>query len=108
MIYFKPEVLNDSITKFTAFEDETDDGYCLMKISDGTAEVYELCYNQDKPYLVEGLLRSAFNFASLKNIYIGKCTCKNITDFLDKMDFEKSDDVYFNDIPTILTGSCCK
>ncbi len=108
MIFFKPEILTDQTTKFTAYEDGINYGSCLLNISKMEAEVYELEYQSDKPYLVEGLLRSAYNFASLKNIYIGKCTCKNITSFLDKMNFEKTDEGYVNDIPSILMGSCCK
>ncbi len=108
MLYFKPETLTENIIKFTALEDDTECGFCLLKISDIAAEVYELNFQQDKPYLVEGLLRSAFNFASLRKIYIGKCTCDNITEFLDRMSFMKKDGEYVNDIPTILTGSCCK
>ncbi|MBQ7118342.1 MAG: hypothetical protein IJN88_09045 [Clostridia bacterium] len=108
MIFFKPEKLSEKITKFTALEDNSESGYCLLKSERDYAEIYELKYDSDKPYLVEGLIRSAFNFASLKNIYMGRCSCKNISSFLEKMNFEKNDEYYFNDIPTILTGSCCK
>ncbi len=108
MLYFKPEVLTENIIKFTAYENEADEGYCLMKKSNDFADVYELNYSLDKPYLVEGLLRSAFNYASLQNIYMGKCTCKNITEFLKNMNFEFIGSEYVNDIPSILTGSCCK
>ncbi len=108
MIFFKPEALTDSVTKITALEDDFMCGHCLMKIEKNLATVYELEYETDKPYLVEGLLRSAYNFASIKNIYMGKCICTNIESFLNKMSFEKTDSGYINDIPTILTGSCCK
>lgn len=108
MLFFKPEILTEDITKFTAFEDDINSGYCLLKTENNLAEVYELNYSEDKPYLVEGLLRSAFNFASLRNIYMGKCSCENITEFLDRMNFEKNGSEYINDIPSILMGSCCK
>ncbi len=108
MLFFKPEILTECVTKFTALEDNVNSGYCLLKTDGNFAEVYELQFAADKSYLVEGLLRSAFNYASLKNIYMGRCTCKNISAFLDKMSFEKTGDGYVNDIPTILTGSCCK
>ena len=108
MLFFKPEKLTDNIAKFIALEDDVNCGYCLLKITNNTAEVYEIGYASDKPYLVEGLLRSAFNFASLRNVYMGKCSCKNITDFLDRMNFEKKNSEYINDIPSILMGSCCK
>ncbi len=108
MVFFKPEALTEQITKFTALEDSAECGCCFLKINADFAEVYELSFDRDKPFLVEGLLRSAFNSASLKGIYMGKCTCKNIDSFLDNMNFEKRDDGYVNDIPSILTGSCCK
>lgn len=108
MIFFKPESTNEHCVRFTAFENDLNCGYCLMKTESDFAEVYEISYNEDKPYLVEGLLRSAFNYASLKGVYMGKCSCKNIGVFLEKMNFEKSDGVYYNDIPSILIGSCCK
>ncbi len=108
MIIFKPKNLTESTVKFTACEDDVNFGYCLMKTDENFAEVYELDYNKDKPYIVEGLLRSSFNYASLRNIYMGKCSCVNITEFLDKMNFEKHGECYINDIPSILMGSCCK
>ncbi|MBQ3136125.1 MAG: hypothetical protein IJB74_01450 [Clostridia bacterium] len=108
MIYFKPENISENVTKFIAIEDEKSCGYCILKTDGNIADVYCLEFEKDKPYMVEGLLRSAYNFASLRNIYIGKCTCKNIDSFLDNMNFEKNEEGYINDIPTILTGSCCK
>ena len=108
MIFFKPETISDNIIKFTALEDEKECGYCLMKTERSIADVYTLEFDEDRPYLVEGLLRTAFNSAALSNIYMGKCTCCNIDMFLERMNFEKKDDFYINDIPSILTGSCCK
>ena len=108
MIFFKPENLTEYVMKFTAVEDNSEWGYCLMRLDGNTAEVYELSYSEDKPYLVEGLLRTAFNSASLKNIYMGKCTCKSIDKFLENMNFEKTNEGFINDIPSILMGSCCK
>ena len=108
MLFFKPEALTDEVTKFIAYEDDAECGCCLLRSGGKFAEVYEIDFDADKPYLAEGLLRSAFNCASLKNIYMGKCTCKNIEKFLDRMNFEKTAEGYINDIPSILTGSCCK
>lgn len=108
MIFFKPENLTEKVSKFTAIENDDVCGYCLMRVKNNMAEVYELQFDEDKPYLVEGLLRTAFNAASLKNIYMGKCSCEGIVAYLDKMNFEKTVDGYINDIPSILTGSCCK
>ncbi len=107
MIQFTHEI-NDKNVKFTAEENGVTIGDCLMKITEDFAEVFSLSYQQDKPYVVEGLLRSAFNYATLKNVYMGKVTCKNIDKFLDLMNFEKKNGEYVNDIPSILMGSCCK
>ncbi len=108
MLFFKPNELTENVVKFIAYEDDAECGHCLLKTDSSFAEVYELEYDADKHYLVEGLLRSAFNYASLKNIYMGKCTCKNIREFLEKMNFDETDEGFINDIPTILMGSCCK
>lgn len=108
MLYFKPENIDNSTVKFIALENNMVVGECFMKIEANTADVYELSYEKDKPYLVEGLLRSAFNSATLKGIYLGKCTCKNINEFLEKMNFEYKNSCYINDIPSILMGTCCK
>ncbi len=110
MIHFRPCLKNDDkngIT-FEAIENDVICGSCHMTFSDGKAVVDSLCYDTDKPYLVEGLLKSAYNHAVQKNIYMGYCTCKNITHFLDCMNFEKQNGVYCNDIPSILQGNCCK
>ena len=108
MLFFKPNALTDEVTEFIAYKDDVRCGHCLLKKDSLFAEVYEIEYDADKPYLVEGLLRSAYNYASLKNIYMGKCTCKNIVNFLKKMNFNETDEGFINDIPSILTGSCCK
>ncbi len=108
MLFFKPYELTENVVKFTAYENDAECGSCLLKTDGSFAEVYELDYEEDKPYLVEGLLRSAYNYASLKNIYMGKCTCKNIIEFLKKMNFDETEEGFINDIPTILMGSCCK
>ena len=83
-------------------------GKCQLEINGAKAFVISIDYDTDKPYIVEGLIRSAFNYAAMKNCYMGYCKCGNITAFLDKMCFEKENGIYFNDIPTILQGNCCK
>lgn len=110
MIFFKP-CYNDESSKeiiFEAIENESVSGKCRLIFKKNKAVVDFLSYQQDKPYLVEGLLKSAFNYAALKNYYMGYCECDNITHFLEKMNFIKADGVYYNDIPSILQGNCCK
>lgn len=110
MILFRPssEVKNGCEISFEALENDAVCGGCHMTFSPEKAVIDSLLYDNDKPYLVEGLIRSAFNYAASKNIYMGYCKCENITHFLENMNFEKQNGVYCNDIPSILQGKCCK
>lgn len=110
MIYFKPCVSdkNSAEITFEAIENDIACGKCDMTITDGKAVVDYIAYDEDKTYLVEGLLKSAFNYAAMKNVYMGYCKCENITHLLDRMNFQKENSVYYNDIPSILQGNCCK
>ena len=110
MIHFRPVVTSESANEvcFEAIENDVVCGVCHMIYSSDKATVDFLSFDSNKAYLVEGLIKSAFNFAVMKSVYMGYCTCKNITAYLDKMNFEKQDGVYYNDIPSILQGNCCK
>lgn len=110
MIYFKPVFLDDEHLKikFEAIENDVASGSCLLTIDGNKATVESLDGDEDKLYIVDGLIKSAFNYATIKNCYMGYCKCDKFSAFLDKMSFEKQDGVYFNDIPTILQGNCCK
>lgn len=110
MIYFKPCVSGENTAEisFEAIENDKSCGRCNMTITEEGAVVDYIAYDEDKPYLVEGLLKSAFNYAVSQNAYMGYCKCENITHFLDHMNFEKDNGVYYNDIPSILQGNCCK
>lgn len=108
MIFFKHTALNDEEVKFEAIENENTIGRCTLVMKYNVADVTELTYDETAPYAVEGLLRSAYNYAGLRNYYLAKCTAKNIDSFLSKMNFQKNGSEYVSDIPTILTGSCCK
>lgn len=110
MIFFRPVVSDENSDKiiFEAIENDLICGSCHMTLAENKAVVDSLCFDADKPYLVEGLLKSAFNYAAGKNIYMGYCTCQNITAFLDRMNFMKDNGTYYNDIPSVLQGNCCK
>lgn len=110
MIFFKNESNPDCPNEifFEAYEDDSLCGNCKLTLSDGKAIIKTIAFDNGKPYIGEGLVKSAFNFAALKNYYMGYCECENTNGFLDNMNFEKKDDVYYNDIPTILQGNCCK
>lgn len=110
MIYFKPVYLDDSQLKikFEAIENDCLSGSCFLTIDGSKAIIESVDCSEHKPYIIDGLIKSAFNYATIKNCYMGYCKCGNIAAFLDRMNFEKKDGVYFNDIPTILQGNCCK
>lgn len=108
MIFFKNTVTDDFTIEFEALEGEKTIGSCTLVLKDNVADVTSLTFSEEKPYAVEGLLRSAYNYAGLKNYYSAKCTAENIDSFLDRMNFEKQDNEYTGDIPSILMGSCCK
>lgn len=110
MIFFKPteDPENINIIDFEAIENDCACGKCTMFLSGSKAEITELICDADKAYLVEGLIKSAFNYAALKNCYMGYCKSEEYSILLDRMNFVKENGLYFNDIPTILAGNCCK
>lgn len=105
MLFFEKNIIDENLSEFTAVENGEKIGSCFMKIDD-EAEVFSLVFDKDKPYTVEGLIKSALNFATFKNIYMAKCKQEDIAVFLKSMKFEKKNDYYVSDIPTILMGSC--
>jgi hypothetical protein len=109
MIFFKNTVSpeSDKTIYFEAFEDEKLIGKCTMILEEKYANVCVLSF--EAIYAGEGLLKSAYNYACLKNYYMGKCTVQNIDQLLLKLGFTQKDGAYENDIPSILMGSCgCK
>ncbi len=108
MIFFKNVVTDEFTVEFEALEGIASIGRCVLSLKNNVADVTELSYSENAPYAVEGLLRSAYNYAGLHNYYSAKCSAKNIDSFLDRMNFQKKDNEYIGDIPSILMGSCCK
>lgn len=110
MIFFKPTVNSENECEIyiEAIENDETSGKCTLIIDGNRATVENISFDEGKPYLVEGILRSAYNYAGQKNCYMGYCKCENISRFLDRMNFIKENNVYYNDIPTILQGNCCK
>lgn len=108
MIFFKntPDKNDSDIILFEAYEGDNVLGNCYLSLKNEYAEIFKLSYNKESPHIVEGLLRSAFNYAALRNFYMGKCTAQDIDVFLKRMNFEYKDGEYINDIPSILMGSC--
>lgn len=105
MLFFEKTIIDENLSEFIALENGEKIGSCFMKIEDD-AQIFSLDFSKDKPYAVEGLVKSALNYATFKNIYMAKCKQEDIAVFLKAMNFEKKNDWYVSDIPTILMGSC--
>lgn len=108
MIFFKNNVIDMTTVEIEAIESNVALGKCTLVMDNNVADVTMLNFDSNAPYIVEGLLRAAYNYAGLKNYYLARCTASGIDAFLDKMNFTKSDGVYCGDIPSVLMGSCCK
>lgn len=110
MIFFRPTLNSENECEIfiEAIENDEICGRCVLEIDGSKAVVDDVTFDKDKPYLVEGILKSAYNYACQKNCYMGYCKSESITLFLDRMNFIKENNVYYNDIPSILQGNCCK
>ena len=108
MIFFSSEVTEYKTILFKALEEAEVYGSCNLDLSGKNAVLNSLTYDLDKPYIAEGLVKTAFNYAAKKNFYMGECSCENISDLLLRLGFQKKGNIYISDIPSILMGSCCK
>lgn len=110
MIYFKPTVVNSSscTAVFEALEGEDKLGECRLLLNGSYADVYSLSFSKKTPEIGEGLLRSAYNYAANHSAYIGTLSAKEPENASKLLNFEFSNGVYFNDIPTLLSGTCQK
>ena len=123
MIFYKPitniEKLKNEFPKFEFNDsifggyigiDEADNpvGKCLMSINGYNCYVHCLECDYTDKLLVEGFLRASLNFCANRNAYMAHCSIVEIQDVLKYLGFEKNNDVYSGDIPTLLKGSCCK
>ena len=108
MIFFKNTVCEtaSNVIYFQAIESDKIIGSCTLILGEKFADITELDYEEKSPFAVEGLLKSAYNYAALKNYYMAKCSAKGIEAFLKRMNFNKTNEEYTCDIPTILMGSC--
>lgn len=109
MIFFDHQISeqNNSIIHFTAIENDVTEGECILDLRYTDAEITFVDYDKSKPYIAEGLIRTAFNYAANKGFYIGKSGCGHAIEVFEKMNFENRNGLYINDIPSILMGKCC-
>lgn len=110
MIFFKPTAVNSSscTAVFEALEGADKLGECRLLLNGSYADVYFLSYSQKTPEIGEGLLRSAYNYAANHSAYIGTLSAKEPESASKLLNFEYSNGVYFNDIPSLLSGTCKK
>ena len=112
MITFEHSVIDNDkrYIEFKALENNNYIGKCTLFLSTDAAEITEVCIEQNEAYIVEGLIRAAFNYAANRSYYIGICNAKGVEAYISNMNFSKTDKGYINDIPSILLGSCksCK
>ena len=108
MIFFRSIVKDNNTVLFEAVENELSCGECTLDLSGKNAVIESITFDKDKLFIAEGLLKAAYNYAATKNFYMGVCKCENIKALLLRLRFEKTENGYISDIPSILMGSCCK
>lgn len=108
MIYFKHRTI-DCDGKNVEFEAQCDDttiGKCSLFLGDEAAEITDITFETDRAYIIDGLIKAAFNYAANRNYYIGICIADGVDEYISAMNFSKTDKGYMNDIPSILIGNC--
>lgn len=108
MIFFEHSFLDkeNKIIEFKALENEEVLGECTLVLFEKYAEVTKVSFSEKNSFVVEGLLKAAFNLAANRGYYIGRCNVLSVSFCLDRMNFNKTENGYENDIPSILMGSC--
>lgn len=109
MIFFAPHTVesDDCTAYFEALDGETVLASCRLLISGSTADVFELSLNGADAEIGEGLLRASYNYAANKGAYWGVCSAKGAEQVTARLRFETVNGRPENDIPTLLSGSCC-
>ena len=102
MIEVKPQEIIDNKVCFIATEDGENTGTCQILLDGYYVEILSVIAPEDKPYISELLLRSALNYAANRNAYMARTKLNDFPQF----SFEKKEDYYESDIPSLLVGSC--
>lgn len=124
MIYYKPIIDKNKLSELFSSEKFSDDfvyggyvgfdesgndvGKCLIKIDGYDCFLLSIFCDLSDKLLTEGFIRSALNFSANRNAYMAHCSLDEISDVLLMLGFEKNNNIYSGDIPTLLKGSCCK
>lgn len=89
-------------------EDGAEAGNCLFSIDGYNCYIISIDCDRADKLLIEGYIRASLNFCANRNAYIAYCEIEEISDVLSMLGFEKKNNIYSGDIPTLLKGSCCK
>ena len=108
MIFFKNTVCDKDgkVIEFEALDGDNSLGSCTLVLGDKYAEVTKLSFEPNFTFIAEGLLKSAYNYAAIKNYYMAKCSVKDVDSLLLRLGFQLNGNEYTSDIPTILRGGC--
>ncbi len=93
---------------YKAYENGEYAGKCLVTIDGGKCFISDISTVMPDGLLVEGLIRSALNFAANRNAYMAYSSQQEYKNVFTLLGFQLSGGVYEGDIPTLLLGSCCK
>lgn len=91
---------------YCASEDGSECGCCIFSVNGTYAEIIAVCSDKDKPYIAEGLVRSALNYAAGMNAYIALAYIEEYKALFEKMGFKYEKNQYKGEIPEILSGNC--
>ena len=90
MIFFKSTAKQEDsrVIYFEAIDGDKVLGSCTLVLGEKYAEVTNLSFEQNAMFIAEGLLKSAYNYAALKNYYMAKCSVNGIDTLLKKLNFQ--------------------
>ncbi len=109
MIFFKPDNNNNNENvRILALDGETDIGSCTVRVNGYECVLSDIYVETDDSLVIEGLIRSALNYAANRNAYTAVCRDEKYSDVLKLLGFEKIGGSYSGEIPELLKGSCCK
>ncbi|MBR0541419.1 MAG: hypothetical protein IJK26_04345 [Clostridia bacterium] len=121
MLYFKPVTDIDEIkavykdkqlsadsARIIAIDGDEEKGSCYISVDAQKCFLSDIVSEENDDLLVEGLIRSALNFAANRGAYIAVCRECEFKSVLEFLGFENTDGIYQGEIPELLKGSCCK
>jgi hypothetical protein len=108
MLYFKPVEENGENIKIIALDGDRELGSCFVRIEAYKCFLSGITADENDALLVEGLIRSALNYAANRGAYIATCLDDSIKNVLEYLGFENKDGEYRGEIPELLKGNCCK